>query len=131
MNVKGLMLDNWVRIPSGQVCKVKTLNTDGTVGVGVGATDLMGFDARLLEGVAIDDTLLAGNGFVWNTPRQLWEYRTENYSEYISVKETEGGEYRVDIHVDNKATNNSIVRSVHELQNALAAGESGLEIVAA
>ena len=62
MNAKGLMLEDWVRIPSGQAARVKTLNTDGTVGVGVGATDLMGFDARLLSPVALTAELLKANG---------------------------------------------------------------------
>lgn len=114
MNVKGLMLDNWVRIPSGQVCKVKTLNTDGTVGVGVGATDLMGFDARLLSPVALTAELLLANGF------EVDEDNIQKFSDgetevvfyggwtYASVRFEDAGGYE---------TATTIRAEVHRLQN--------------
>ena len=62
MRAQGLTTGCWVRIPSGQTGRVRTLNADGTVGVGIGA-DLMGFDARVLSPVALTPELLLGNGF--------------------------------------------------------------------
>lgn len=119
MNVKGLMLEDWVRIPSGQVCKVKTLNTDGTVGVGVGATDLMGFDARLLSPVALTAELLKANGFEQTVDdvhysdgeTEVRFYGSRGEEVEVTFENTEGrefhGEFAAEVHRLQNLWNNA------------------------